>query len=136
MDSNYNLSLALRPSALLIKFSLGIHVLALTAVFFSGAQPWLILLLSIVLVAHGYWSYYRLRHPFAQRLTIHGDSVWVTEKGQISAVHFTGTQFISTWLVILRLQKIAGRRSFYLTLLRDNCDKEQRRRLRVFLQCR
>lgn len=115
--------------------SLAIHCLAVSAILVAQINHWLTLLFVLMLVGHGCWSYYWLGHPSAEHLVLRGDTLWIQRRGKNYPVHRVGMQWVTTGLIILRLGGI-GHFPLTLVFLKDNCDCDQLRRLRVWLQCR
>lgn len=132
------LRLELRPSQLLSRCVVMMHLFVLALSVFGPFAVWQKLLLTVLILCG--WLYHQRRYPLGnnrrrvQALVWHREGNWEIERQGIIDVARMGPEaFVLPRLVILQLRPQAGGR-LYLAILPDMLDMESFRQLRVRLR--
>ena len=129
------LRLELKASGILIRFQLLVHFLAIVALSFPSDTPLvikLILYLFVVVSAIMSQRKYRENVGDPELFIWQKKSNWIEiKKGRENVWHCQQGNLVTPWFVVVGLQNEKKRR---LLILKDQCDAQSFRRLRVKLK--
>jgi len=127
-------AITLKPSRFAYYLHLVVLLLALSALLLCGIT-WLIkVFLGLSLLVVGIWLLKTQNQLIIEEIGFEQEHWWAVIKGNKIKVSLFGEQLVLPWLVVINLRAVDTNQKYSLALWRDAVDKEDLRRLRVFLR--
>jgi hypothetical protein len=137
-DAGVNIHVRIEPSRIMLGFLISIHLVAMIALWQADLQLLMSAALTLAILCYGVYSYsrfYRLTHARSVRtLRLEGTN-WQLEMSDARQlqVSLVNEMVIFSWFIAVQFKEIHSSKKYPVALFRDSADKDEQRRLRVWL---
>lgn len=128
--------LNLRPSRLFTAYIVLAHALGLLALFYPMSISISVRILIGLIVVASFIYHWRTKEPVTAMMAPVKDEFWLLQlrNGQEVKARLVGEFTATTWMLIFRFKLVDTGKKITVTVLGDNGDLNEIRRMRVFLK--